>query len=150
MRRTRRCAKHCRNPCRKAIYADKSPAVDCDVEPGSRFDGDREDLLELLGNLLDNACKWCTSRVSVKATTTDGTCFLIEDDGPGCSPDALAVLTRRGFRADESRAGSGLGLAIVRDIVEGYGGTLQFGRSPALGGMRVEVRLPDPASYGAN
>jgi signal transduction histidine kinase len=129
----------------KAIYADKPLHIDWHVEPGAQFKGDREDLLEMLGNLLDNACKWSASRVSLQASAHDGAFFLIEDDGPGCAPDSLVVLARRGFRADESKPGSGLGLAIVRDIVEGYGGTLQFGRSPALGGLRVEVRLSDPA-----
>jgi signal transduction histidine kinase len=133
----------------KAIYTDKSPAIDWMVSSGARFKGDREDLLEMLGNLLDNACKWCRSRVSLNAGAIDGgTCFVVEDDGPGCSPNALDTLTQRGFRADESKPGSGLGLAIVRDIVEGYGGTLLFGHSAALGGMRVEVRLPDPG-HGA-
>jgi signal transduction histidine kinase len=129
----------------KAIYADKPLHIDWQVARGAQFKGDREDLLEMLGNLLDNACKWSASRVSLQASAHDGIRFLIEDDGPGCSPEALVVLARRGFRADESKPGSGLGLAIVRDIVEGYGGTLQFSRSPALGGLRVEVRLPDPA-----
>ena len=128
----------------RSIYADKSPQIDCQVAPDAQFKGDREDLLEMLGNLLDNACKWSANRVSLQANARDGVRFVIEDDGPGCSADALADLTRRGFRADESKPGSGLGLAIVRDIVEGYGGTLQFARSPALGGLRVEVRLPDP------
>jgi signal transduction histidine kinase len=128
----------------RSIYADKSPQIDWQVAPDAQFKGDREDLLEMLGNLLDNACKWSANRVSLQANARDGVRFVIEDDGPGCSADALADLTRRGFRADESKPGSGLGLAIVRDIVEGYGGTLQFARSPALGGLRVEVRLPDP------
>jgi signal transduction histidine kinase len=128
----------------QAIYIDKSLRLDWEAASNTQFNGDREDLLELLGNLLDNACKWSRGRVSLKASAIEGVCFVIEDDGPGCAPGALDDLTRRGFRADESEPGSGLGLAIVRDIVEGYGGTLLFGRSPALGGMRVEVRLPEP------
>jgi len=124
------------------LYGDKSPVIDWEVAPGAQFAGDREDLLELLGNLLDNACKWCTHRVSLTVTRGDGLCFVVEDDGPGCAADMLDALTARGFRADESRPGSGLGLAIVRDIVEGYDGRLVFGRSAALGGLRVEVSLP--------
>jgi len=69
--------------------------------------------------------------------------FTIEDDGPGCSGEELQRVTVRGFRADESQPGSGLGLAIVRDIVESYGGQLDLGRSPTLGGFSVEVRLPN-------
>jgi signal transduction histidine kinase len=124
------------------LYADKAPAIDWSVAPGARFAGDREDLLELLGNLLDNACKWCRGKVVFRAGAADGgLAFTVEDDGPGCEPAQLEALTRRGFRADESTPGSGLGLAIVRDIVEGYGGHLSFGRA-ALGGLRVEIELP--------
>jgi signal transduction histidine kinase len=67
--------------------------------------------------------------------------FIVEDDGPGCAESELNLLTRRGFRADESKPGSGLGLAIVYDIVSSYGANLTFGRSAALGGLRVEVRF---------
>ncbi|MEO8627782.1 MAG: sensor histidine kinase [Betaproteobacteria bacterium] len=128
----------------QAIYRDKSLHIDWEVAPEAQFKGDREDLLEMLGNLLDNACKWSRGRVQLSVSALDGACFVIEDDGPGAAAEALAVLTDRGFRADESKPGSGLGLAIVRDMVEGYAGTLSFGRSATLGGMRVEVRLPDP------
>ncbi len=124
------------------LYGDKSPVIDWEVAPGTQFVGDREDLLELLGNLLDNACKWCTRRVSLTVTRGDGLYFVVEDDGPGCAAETLDALTARGFRADESQPGSGLGLAIVRDIVDGYDGRLAFGRSAALGGLRVEVSLP--------
>jgi signal transduction histidine kinase len=128
----------------QGIYVDKSLKIEWEVALDAQFNGDREDLLELLGNLLDNACKWSQGRVSLQTIMRDGICFLIEDDGPGCTPDALQTLTRRGFRADESKPGSGLGLAIVRDIVESYNGTLLFVQSPGLGGMCVEVHLPNP------
>ncbi len=130
----------------KVLYADKSPTIACEVGAGADFAGEREDLLELLGNLLDNACKWCREKVSFTASSGRETTFVVEDDGPGCPPDEIEALTRRGFRADESRPGSGLGLAIVRDIVETYGGDLHFGRSAALGGLRVEVDFPWGAS----
>jgi signal transduction histidine kinase len=126
----------------KVLHADKSPAIDWQVAEGTRFLGDREDLLELLGNLLDNACKWCRGRVSLTIANGNGCHFTVEDDGPGCAPEEIDVLTQRGFRADESIPGSGLGLAIVKDVVESYGGTLTFGRSASLGGLRVEIRLP--------
>jgi signal transduction histidine kinase len=125
----------------QGLYRDKSPTITVDVAPGVRFPGDREDLLELLGNLLDNACQWCRTQVRVAARDAEGPVFVVEDDGPGCPVEELGALARRGFRADESRPGSGLGLAIVRDIVEGYGGTLAFGHSASLGGLRVEARL---------
>lgn len=126
----------------QVLYADKAPSIRTDVAQDARFLGDREDLLELLGNLLDNACKWCRGQVSLTVSNGDGCRFVVEDDGPGCAAEELDALTQRGFRADESVPGSGLGLAIVKDVVESYGGTLGFGRSTRLGGLRVEVRLP--------
>ena len=132
------------------LHADKAARIDWEIAPGAQFGGDREDLLELLGNLLDNACKWCRQRVSLTVCRADGLSFVVEDDGPGCASETLADLTTRGFRADESKPGSGLGLAIVRDIVDSYEGSLNFGRSAALGGLCVEVWLPDlrPADSG--
>jgi signal transduction histidine kinase len=124
------------------IYPGKPLRIATEIVAGATFDGDREDLLELLGNLLDNACKWCSGRVSLTVTNGDGAAFVVEDDGPGCDDEQLEELTRRGFRADESKPGSGLGLAIVKDVVDSYGGSLTFGRSAALGGLRVEARLP--------
>jgi signal transduction histidine kinase len=132
----------------QVLYAEKSPNIEWQVASGAGFTGDREDLLELLGNLLDNACKWCRGRVAFTATNGRSMAFVVEDDGPGCAEDELDALTRRGFRADESLPGSGLGLAIVRDIVESYGGDLSFGRSAALGGLRVEVKLPGANAVG--
>lgn len=125
------------------LHADKAPNIEWTVADGASFPGDREDLLELLGNLLDNACKWCRGTVSFNAAPRGEELVIsVEDDGPGCSAETLEALTLRGFRADESRPGSGLGLAIVRDIVETYGGKLAFTRSPGLGGLRVEVVFP--------
>ncbi|PKO26320.1 MAG: ATP-binding protein [Betaproteobacteria bacterium HGW-Betaproteobacteria-8] len=125
------------------MHADKSLEIAWHVEDGAQFTGDQEDLLELLGNLLDNACKWARKKISLNVMRCDGVVFLIEDDGPGCEKDELERLTVRGFRADESRPGSGLGLAIVRDIVESYGGQLVIDRSGKLGGLSVEVSLPN-------
>lgn len=127
----------------RLLYQNKAVNITWEVASNSQFLGDQEDLLEMLGNLLDNACKWCESRVSLSVTGGSAVTFVVEDDGPGCQVSALDELVRRGFRADESKPGSGLGLAIVHDIVESYGGTLIFGRSPVLGGLRVEVRLND-------
>jgi signal transduction histidine kinase len=123
----------------RLIHADKTIDFALHLAPGASFVGDREDLLELLGNLLDNACKWCRNRVSLSASGQGGVRFVVEDDGPGCDAADLDALVQRGFRADESRPGSGLGLAIVQDIVESYNGTLTLGSSETLGGLRVEV-----------
>lgn len=125
----------------RQLYAAKGVNITWEVGADAAFVGDREDLLEMLGNLLDNACKWCRGKVSLTVTGGAQVSFVVEDDGPGCPAQELAALTRRGYRADESTPGSGLGLAIVQDIVEGYDGGLAFGRSAALGGLRVEARL---------
>ena len=123
------------------LHAHKAPRIEWAVTDDAVFPGDREDLLELLGNLLDNACQWCRTTVRFEAEQARGLRLVVEDDGPGCPAGDLEALARRGFRADESRPGSGLGLAIVRDIVDTYDGTLAFGRSEALGGLRVEVHF---------
>lgn len=126
----------------RKIYRDKDLTIQYQLPPDSLFPGDRDDLLELLGNLLDNACQWARSTVRLRATDTDGWLRItIEDDGPGCSYEQLELLTRRGVRLDESRSGHGLGLAIVTEIVEQYGGRLRLGSSSELGGFLAEVEL---------
>ena len=129
----------------RRLHADKALAIAVEIDPGAEFIGDREDLLEMLGNLLDNACKWSAGQVRLQVRGGEATRFTVEDDGPGCPPGELESLTLRGFRADESKPGSGLGLAIVRDIVDSYDGRLDFGRSSGLGGLRVEACFPQPA-----
>jgi len=124
------------------IYRDKALNINWQLAEKVRFDGDREDLLELLGNLLDNACKWCHQALALNISMVDDRlCLVVEDDGPGCDDDILSSLSQRGFRADESKPGSGLGLAIVQDIVESYSGSLSFQRSEQWGGLQVTVHL---------
>lgn len=125
----------------RQIYTSKGVNITSEVALNAQFFGDKEDLMEMLGNLLDNACKWSRNRVSLTVMDSEGISFIIEDDGDGASAVDLNMLTRRGFRADESQPGSGLGLAIVNDIVESYNGTLNFSRSAAMGGLRVEIKL---------
>lgn len=110
--------------------------------PGLRLPWDREDLLELLGNLLDNACKWADAevRLSVEERAT-GFLLAVDDDGPGIPQERRSEVFSRGARLDEQTDGHGLGLGIVRDIVEAWGGTLSLEES-ALGGLRVEIALP--------
>ncbi len=125
----------------RGLYADRHLAIAQSV-PARSYAVDREDMLELLGNLLDNAAKWARGRLQVTVADAADLRLCVEDDGPGCSGDELAQITGRGVRLDEAVPGSGLGLSIVRAIVDGYGGTLTLGRSEALGGLRVEVRFP--------
>ena len=129
------------------VYAGKDLAIELAVAPSAQFIGDRGDLTELLGNLLDNACKWCRSRVRFTATSDDTAgprerlSLVIEDDGPGISTEDRARVLQRGVRADETVPGHGLGLAMVRDTVDLYGGRLAIDASP-LGGARFALRLP--------
>jgi len=127
----------------KQEYSDKTFDVRWTIDPGVALNYDRQDMLELVGNLLDNAVKWSTALVQVTVRHSDGVVFDVEDDGPGCSPVEFNRLIERGVRLDESVAGHGLGLSIVKDIVDTYDGTLEFGQSTRLGGLRVSVFLPD-------
>lgn len=103
---------------------------------------DRDDMLELVGNLLDNACKFALTRVRLKIDLNDSNLELvIEDDGPGLEPEQLQQLNRRGQRLDESVAGHGLGLGICRDILDYYHGELTFAQSD-LGGLSVAAKIP--------
>jgi signal transduction histidine kinase len=129
----------------RKLYRERELDITCRIDPGIKFEGDREDLLELCGNLLDNACKWARSRVRISARADHGTVLKVEDDGPGCSPGELSRIAHRGVRLDEAVEGHGLGLAIVRSIASCYGAELQFGRSPELGGFAVTVSLPENA-----
>jgi two-component system sensor histidine kinase PhoQ len=123
------------------VYRDKRVACEVDVAPGSVFRGDPGDLTELLGNLLDNAYKYCRGRVRVNARSTgDRLAIDVEDDGRGIDDAFASVLFQRGKRADESVPGQGIGLAVVREIVELYHGEVAVARS-ALGGAQVRVEL---------
>lgn len=132
------------NSC-KVMHRDKSLQFDVRVPLDAKLLGDREDLFELFGNLIDNASKWACNRVNIVLQADS---IIVADDGPGCAADLLAELTQRGFRADESRPGSGLGLAIAQDIASSYGATLEF-RSPGchtnLPGLEVILTFK-PAS----
>jgi two-component system sensor histidine kinase PhoQ len=118
------------------VYARKDLAIELAVAPAAQFVGDRGDLTELLGNLLDNACKWCRARVRFSATTDDSVesrerlCLMVEDDGAGISAADRARVLQRGVRADEKVPGHGLGLAMVHDTVDLYGGRLSIEASP--------------------
>ena len=113
--------------------------VDCasDVE----FPGSEGDLMELLGNLLDNAFKWARARITVAVTRTDrGLVMIVGDDGPGIDAGVRTRVTKRGVRADSRTPGEGIGLAVVSDIVSAYGGEMTIGTSSA-GGAELRVTV---------
>jgi len=139
----------------RKVYRDKHPEFSMHIEPGMQFRGDTGDFLELAGNLLDNACKWCANHVQVSiARATDsreavagGMLMCVDDDGPGIPENAIEEILNRGTRLDEATPGHGIGLAIVKDIAGSYGGTIKITRSK-LGGARVEVSIPPIAGPG--
>ncbi|HSH30780.1 MAG TPA: ATP-binding protein, partial [Thiohalobacter sp.] len=115
----------------RQVYADKGLHIECEIAESLTLQADAQDLMELFGNLLDNACKWARGRVRVHAARQAGRLWVrIEDDGPGVDAERRLNLSERGVRADEQGvAGHGLGLAIAADVVELYGGRMTFGQS---------------------
>ena len=124
------------------IHEQRGVRIDLQIDPDHQAYGDREDMLELFGNLLDNACKWARSRVEVRIGPEPGLVATVADDGPGIDPTQADELLQRGARLDQAGEGHGLGLAIVSDIVHQYGGTIALSRAPSLGGLEVKLRLP--------
>jgi signal transduction histidine kinase len=125
------------------IFRGKVASVDWRCPDDLTFHGERQDLLEIAGNLMENACKWCRGRVRVAAQARDARWFslTVEDDGPGLEPDQRQEVLRRGARLDENAPGSGLGLSIVDELVRAYGGQITLDES-ALGGLKLELVLP--------
>lgn len=124
------------------LYAGRGMIFDVAVPPGLSARVQREDLDEMLGNLLDNACKWGRSRVAIAASQTDtGAEITVDDDGSGLAAEMRDAVLHRGVRADEAAPGSGLGLAIVRDLADVYGGSITLETAPE-GGLRARLRLP--------
>lgn len=123
------------------VYAEKELSI-VFTAPDRLFHFDREDMLELLGNLTDNACKWAAHKIMIDVIGEGNTLtFKVADDGPGVPEEQIIDLTQRGLRLDEGQAGHGLGLAIVYDIVSYYGGELRFKQSPVLGGLEITVNF---------
>jgi signal transduction histidine kinase len=138
------------------IHRDRGIVIDVEADGSAKFRGERQDIEEMAGNLVDNACKWAESRVFVevlveraggagmRAGGIEGGPMLriiVDDDGRGLSPAERATVSRRGQRLDESKPGSGLGLSIVVDLAALYGGSLTLGTAP-IGGVRAELVLP--------
>ncbi len=124
------------------VHADKPVHVDMALDRNFCLAGDAGDLMELLGNLLENAFKWCGKSIRIGAETRERFLVLtIEDDGPGIDPSQVDVVLQRGMRADEAVPGHGIGLAVVRDIVEAYQGKIEISRS-RLGGAAISLVFP--------
>lgn len=124
------------------LHADRSLSIDVRVSSSHTARVQREDLDEMLGNLLDNACKWTRTQVVVDSVETErGVLLTVDDDGPGLPAAMREAVLVRGVRADEKASGSGLGLAIVRDLAELYQGSISLHDSP-LGGLRATLTLP--------
>ena len=132
------------------IHHDRRIAIDVEAPGDVRFRGERQDLEEMVGNLVDNACKWAQSRVAVEVLAAHGDAkagnilrVVVDDDGPGLTPSQRerVQVARRGNRLDETKPGSGLGLSIVTDLAALYGGALTLGTAP-IGGLRAELVLP--------
>ena len=124
------------------LYADKAIALAIDIPESCTVRCETEDLEEMLGNILDNACKWARSSVTISASRTPaGVAIVVDDDGPGIESAIRERVLQRGVRADEASPGSGLGLAIVSDLINLYGGTLTLDTA-ARGGLRVQLVLP--------
>ena len=126
----------------KTMYPDKKINVSLDVPATLEIHIDREDMLELLGNLLDNAWKWAKTKINITVTKENNIVIIIEDDGSGANTESLNELIQRGVRLDESVSVYGFGLAISSDIIKDYDGELLFSSSKALGGFKIEIQLP--------
>jgi two-component system sensor histidine kinase PhoQ len=132
----------------RKVYHEKTPDFDVQIQSGMQFRGDTGDFLELAGNLLDNACKWCKRRVRISVVPSagaraiaSGMVLTVSDDGPGIPNEAADALLQRGMRLDESTPGHGIGLAVVKDIARSYGGRLSI-KTSDLGGAEIMVSIP--------
>ena len=131
------------------IHHHRGVVIDIDAPEGARFRGEQQDLEEMVGNLVDNACKWAQSRVAVEVFSEKPeprddrrvVRIVVDDDGPGLSPQQREQVARRGRRLDETKPGSGLGLSIVVELASLYGGGLTLGTAP-IGGLRAELVVP--------
>ncbi len=141
------------------LHRERDIAIDVDVPAHAAFRGEQQDLEEMVGNLVDNACKWAQSRVAIEViderasplqatgvlqrtmATKSRVRIIVDDDGPGLSPAEREQVALRGQRLDETKPGSGLGLSIVVELAKLYGGVLTLGTAP-IGGLRTELALP--------
>jgi signal transduction histidine kinase len=131
------------------MHSTKSLQISAEKLPDAAMPFDVEDMLELLGNLMDNACQWAQSRVTLEIWQDEAWHLRISDDGPGVSDKASSeTLMFRGVRLDEQGTGHGLGLSIVSDLVQAYQGQIHLSSSKTLGGLEVQIRLPQSLGPG--
>ena len=124
------------------LHAERGLVIDVSVSDALAVRVERQDLDEMLGNLLDNACKWATRRVRITAHAAgESVVITVDDDGPGVPEERREDVLQRGVRADQTAPGTGIGLAIVRDLTEIYGGSIHLASSP-LGGAQAVLTLP--------
>lgn len=125
------------------IFQDKGVEIDWRCPEDLCFQGEKQDFMELAGNVMENAGKWCKGRIRAEATPSGEARMIltVDDDGPGLPPEERAQALKRGQRLDENAPGSGLGLSIVDELTRAYGGSVQLGESP-MGGLRVILDLP--------
>jgi signal transduction histidine kinase len=131
------------------IHRDREIAIDIDVPERAQFRGEQQDLEEMVGNLVDNGCKWARARVAIEVLADPPASssekarvrIIVDDDGPGLSPAQREQVALRGQRLDETKPGSGLGLSIVVELAGLYGGVLTLDTAP-IGGLRAELALP--------
>jgi len=125
------------------LFAEKGIEVVVDCPDHLYFRGEKQSLEEMVGNLMENACKWATSRVEVSTEmTVDGFLLHVEDDGKGLTQDERSAALKRGVRLDEAAPGTGLGLSIVTELSQMHNGTFVLDRSKKLGGLRASLSLP--------
>ncbi len=131
-----------------SIYQRKQVELEIDIAADARFLGDQADFMEIMGNLLDNAYKYCRSRIRVEATSIGGKpagprriVVRVEDDGPGIAEEMRDEVISRGARIDQQQPGQGIGLSVAREIIGLYGGSLKIEQSD-LGGVRIALTLP--------
>jgi signal transduction histidine kinase len=128
------------------LHAERNLVIESTVSSRHAVSVQRVDLDEMLGNLLDNACRWARTRVHVSAQVqSERLVIFVDDDGPGLEASKRDLVLKRGIRSDESAPGHGLGLAIVRDLAELYGGTIELDVA-SLGGLRARLSVPRVSS----
>ena len=126
----------------ESMYREKNLHINVQIPDECVSNMDREDFHEMLGNILDNACKWANQEITTDITCEKGLTIIVEDDGPGIPEEERDAILNRGHRLDEQTAGHGLGLAIVKDIIDQYKGSITMDKSETSGGLSTKIAIP--------